>query len=57
MADSNFFTNTGPYSLKMLAEVSGAELQDPSLADLMIVDVQALDAAETGHISFLSNPK
>ncbi len=57
MADSNYFTNTGPYSLKELAEISGAELQDPSLSDLMIVDVQALDVAETGHISFLSNPK
>ncbi|WP_025898999.1 UDP-3-O-(3-hydroxymyristoyl)glucosamine N-acyltransferase [Sneathiella glossodoripedis] len=57
MADSSFFTNTGPYSLQELAKVCGAELTNTDFADLMIIDVSPLDVADSGHISFLSNPK
>lgn len=57
MADANFFTKSGPYTLRTLAEISGAELRNSELGELMIVDVRPLDTAGSGHISFLSNPK
>ena len=57
MADANFFTKSGPYTLNDLAEISGADLKNPELGELMIVDVRPLDIAGSGHISFLSNPK
>jgi len=57
MADPHFFKKEGPFSLRHLANIVDAELVNTPNADVMILDVQSLDAADTGDISFLSNPK
>jgi UDP-3-O-[3-hydroxymyristoyl] glucosamine N-acyltransferase len=57
MSDPRFFKNSGPFSLKDLCEISGAELIGSIDQDALITDVQPLDIAGAGHISFLSNPK
>lgn len=57
MADSNFFKNAGPFSIGELAELAGCELVNAGSSELQILDVQPLDVADTGDLSFLSNPK
>lgn len=57
MADKRFFANTGPYTIKELAALVGAEISNLAKADQKIVDVAPLDEANTDHISFLDNPK
>ena len=55
MADSDFFENKGPFSLKQLAETGQAEcLGDP---EMLLKDVAALQDAKSGNITFLSNMK
>ncbi len=57
MVDHNFFTNTGPYTIKDLAEAGGAEVHDPKTADIQIDDVAPLDKAVQGSLTFLDNVK
>jgi len=57
MADPLYFEKRGPFSLGELAEIAGAELVNVANPNLMILDVQPLDTADAGHVSFLSNPK
>ncbi|MBO6825665.1 MAG: UDP-3-O-(3-hydroxymyristoyl)glucosamine N-acyltransferase [Sneathiella sp.] len=57
MADSRFFDNAGPFSLEELASFVGAEVAGNISLTLAITDVMPLDAAGSGHLSFLSNPK
>ena len=55
MADPRFYTAAGPFSLKELAEVSGAEMGDGTNPDAMFVDVQPLSGAGPEHVSFFDN--
>ena len=55
MADPRFHHRSDPKTLKELAEISGAELTDTSVADSTIEDVAALDQAGPADLSFLDN--
>ncbi len=55
MADPRFYTVAGPFSLKELAAVSGAEIGDGANPDAMFVDVQPLSGAGPEHVSFFDN--
>jgi UDP-3-O-[3-hydroxymyristoyl] glucosamine N-acyltransferase len=55
MADPRFFTNSGSYTLKALAEKAGATLHSPASADYKVSDVAPLDQAGANTISFLDN--
>lgn len=57
MTDSRFYRREGPFSLARLAELSGAELADPAMAERMITDVAPLYRAAPEDISFLDNRK
>ena len=57
MADPRFFQVSGPFTLRRLAELCGAELSVGADADKLVVDVAALDAAGADHVSFLDNRK
>lgn len=55
MADPRFYSVAGPFSLKELAEVSGAEIGDGASPDAMFVDVQPLSEGGPEHVSFFDN--
>lgn len=55
MADSRFFINKGPFTVKELAEVSESKVVGDS--SLVLKDLTTLEAANVGDISFLSNVK
>lgn len=55
MADPRFYTAAGPFSLKDLAEVSGARIGEGADPAAMFVDVRALADAGAEHVSFLDN--
>jgi len=57
MADPRFFTAAGPFSLKDLAEVSGARIGDGADPKAMFVDVRPLADAGAEHVSFLDNKR
>lgn len=57
MADSRFFTKTGPYTLGELALAVGASLHQARDTDKKITDIAPLEVAGESHISFLDNPK
>lgn len=57
MADSRFFLNAGPFTLRELCDHVGAELSDGSNPDLVIKDVGSLEDAKSDEISFLDNKK
>lgn len=57
MADPRFFRNAGPFSLKDIAEVAGAEIAASVDETLMIDDVMPLQSASANHVSFLDNKK
>jgi UDP-3-O-[3-hydroxymyristoyl] glucosamine N-acyltransferase len=57
MADPRFFAKAGPFTLAELARRCGAELAAGVDPAAMVHDVAALDAADSGHISFLDNKK
>lgn len=54
MADARFFDNSGPFSLAQLAEIAEAEIAAGD-GETMIDDVQPLQTAAVGQISFLDN--
>ncbi len=55
MADPRFFQRQGPFRLAELAAIGELELSDPAAADMVIVDVAALETAAPGELSFLDN--
>jgi UDP-3-O-[3-hydroxymyristoyl] glucosamine N-acyltransferase len=57
MADPRFFTLSGPFTLGMLAQMTGAQLSDPAAAETIVVDVAPLQDADRTHVSFLDNRK
>jgi UDP-3-O-[3-hydroxymyristoyl] glucosamine N-acyltransferase len=57
MPDPRFFNNAGPFSLAVLAEISGATLSKGFDSSLEIHDVSPLASAKPGDISFLDNKK
>lgn len=57
MTDARFFTNAGPFSLRHIAEVTGATLSASSDPAKKISDVAPLGRAEESHVTFFSNTK
>ncbi len=57
MADPRFFTVAGPFSLKQLAEICGAEIGGGANPAMIVADVAPLDRAGPTHISFLDNKR
>jgi len=57
MADPRFFRNAGPFSLKDIAEVAGAEIAANAESTRIVDDVLPLQLASSNHVSFLDNKK
>jgi UDP-3-O-[3-hydroxymyristoyl] glucosamine N-acyltransferase len=57
MADPRFYTAAGPFSLKELAEVSGARIGGGADPAATFVDVRPLSDAGADHVSFLDNKR
>jgi len=57
MADKRFFDYKGPFRLKELAEISGAELHPSADGERQVKDLSPLDRAGADEIGFLDNPK
>lgn len=55
MADPRFFTRTGPFTLRELADIAGAEITPSDDAEKVIEDVAPLSTATESEISFLDN--
>lgn len=55
MADPRFYTNSGPFSLRALAEAAGAEIRGGDDPERLIRDVAPLDTAEPDELSFFDN--
>ncbi len=57
MADPRFHSASGPFSLKELAELSGASIGDGADPEAEFVGVQSLGEAGPEHVSFLDNKR
>ena len=57
MADSRFYRNAGPFSLKDIAELIGADFSAGADPSKMVDDVLPLHLAAANHVSFLDNKK
>ena len=57
MADPRFYTAAGPFSLKDLAEVSGARIGGGADPTATYVDVRPLSDAGADHVSFVDNKR
>lgn len=57
MEHPGFFVRAGPYTLKEVAQSCDSKLVESADLDAEILDVRPLDKAETGHVSFIDNPK
>jgi len=57
MADPRFYSAAGPFTLRDLAEIAGAEIAEGGEPDALFSDVMALAEAEAEHVSFLDNVK
>ncbi len=57
MADSRFFSVTGPFSLKELAEIAGGSLSEGADGGASFSDVAPLGEARASDISFLDNKR
>lgn len=57
MADSNFFNNTGPYTLEEIAKVAKASSFVVNNDTEKFIDVAPLNKASKDEISFISNSK
>ncbi|MCG8507716.1 MAG: UDP-3-O-(3-hydroxymyristoyl)glucosamine N-acyltransferase [Rhodospirillales bacterium] len=57
MADPRFFASHGPFSLKQLADISGAEIGGDADPDAEFADVAPLDTASAQDVSFLDNKR
>ena len=57
MADPRFFSVSGPFSLKQLADIAGGELSEGADGNAVFNDVAPLGQATSGDISFLDNKR
>jgi UDP-3-O-[3-hydroxymyristoyl] glucosamine N-acyltransferase len=57
LADPRFFQRHGPFSLSELCASIGAAPPDAAAGDIEIVDIAALHAAGSGHLSLFDDPK
>jgi len=57
MEHPGFFERAGPFSLRTIADATGAEIAAGVDPEREIRDVQPLDAAADGDLSFIDNPK
>ena len=57
MADPRFFGRAGPFTLGVLAELSGARLLRSDDGERLFYDVGPLDTAGPEEVSFLENRK
>lgn len=57
MEHPGFFERAGPFSLRAIAEATGAELAADADPEIQIADVRPLDGAGLGDLSFIDNPK
>jgi len=57
MADPRFFANSGLFTLRRLAEITGAELRAGDDPERAFADVAPLDSAGPDQVSFLDNRK
>jgi len=57
MADPRFFRRSGPFRLRELAEVAGAQVAPESDPERTIDDVASLEAAGPQQLTFLDNPR
>lgn len=55
MADARFFDKAGPFSLKELARIAGAEISGAGDTSALFTDVMALSAAGPSDVSFIDN--
>jgi UDP-3-O-[3-hydroxymyristoyl] glucosamine N-acyltransferase len=55
MADPRFFSNSGPFRLGELADLTGASLHRPADEDRLVEDIAPLDLATPSDLSFLDN--
>ena len=55
MADTRFYTRSGPFSVGYIAQHLGAELSNSTLIDTQIHDLAALDAAGATDLSIFSD--
>lgn len=57
MADTAFFKNNGPFSLKKISELTGADLIDETKEDIQISDINTMEKASEGQICFFYDKK
>lgn len=57
MIDTTFYINKGPFSLQQIAEITGAELVDISLAQILIKDIASMEKAGNEEICFFYDKK
>ena len=57
MADPRFYSASGPFSLRILADIGGAILSDDADSEKLIRDVAPLETADSHDLSFLDNAK
>lgn len=55
MADARFFKVAGPFTLRQLADISGAEMSTGADPDRLFKDVEPLVGAGSDHVSFIDN--
>ena len=55
MADPRFYSVAGPFTLKEISEISGAETAGDAVPETLYTDVAPLDRATKNHVSFLDN--
>ena len=57
MEHPGFYERAGPFSLRAVADATGAEIAGAADPDLTLKDVCPLDSAGPGDLSFIDNPK
>ncbi len=55
MTDPRFYSVAGPFTLKEISEISGAETAGDAAPESLFTDVAPLDRATKDHVSFLDN--
>lgn len=57
MADTSFYKNNGPFSLKKVAEITGAQVVDASKEEELIYDIATMEKAAANDICFFYDKK
>lgn len=57
MADKNFFKKSGEYTIGDLAKIGGCKIENCNDENLIVNDVNTIDLAKYGDITFFSNIK